>query len=103
VSVAESTGAIAIDPAAVTEIAAEVARMHPDKRMIVHYMQPHTPHLGDVNDRFKQCGISGVDDRDEDDTYSVWEAVKKHLISRAELRESHVRTSVSRTLRIFTS
>ena len=90
VSVAETTGAIATDPAVVTELAAEVARTHPDKRIVVHYMQPHTPHLGGVNDRFKQCGISGVDDREEDDTYSVWEAVKNNLITHAELRESYI-------------
>ena len=87
---AESTGAIAIDPAVVAELAAEVARTHPDKRMLVQYIQSHTSHLGGVNDRFKQCGISGVDDREEDDTYSVWEAVKNDLITHTELRESYI-------------
>ena len=68
-SVAESTGAIATDPAVVTELAAEVARTDPDKRILVQCIHPHTLHLGGVNDRFKQCGNSGVDDRDENDTF----------------------------------
>lgn len=33
-------------PATVTETALEAAETYPDKRLIVHYMQPHRPYLG---------------------------------------------------------
>lgn len=38
-----------IPPEAVTDAAIEAAENHPDKRLIVHYMQPHYPFIGGQN------------------------------------------------------
>lgn len=40
----EETGAVL--PSTVTEHAIEAAEQYPHKRLVVHYMQPHTPYLG---------------------------------------------------------
>ncbi|MDR9445458.1 MAG: hypothetical protein RI544_04785 [Haloquadratum sp.] len=50
-------------PEVVTESAIENVRKHPDKRLIVHYMQPHVPHLGsiaaNIDERIFRAAASG--------------------------------------------
>jgi hypothetical protein len=47
-------------PEAMTDIAGEVATDYPDKRLIVHYMQPHAPYLGETADRLRaEFGFGG--------------------------------------------
>ncbi|MCD6457850.1 MAG: hypothetical protein J7K82_03285 [Thermoproteales archaeon] len=36
-----------VHPEAVTKVALETKSLYPDKRLIVHYMQPHTPFIGE--------------------------------------------------------
>lgn len=36
-----------IPPEAVTEVASEAASQYPRKRVVVHYMQPHAPYIGE--------------------------------------------------------
>jgi len=45
-------------PEDVTQKAIEVSENHPDKRLIIHYMQPHTPHIGSIQNDFVQSGFS---------------------------------------------
>lgn len=52
-------------PQDVTEAALEAHKKYPNKRLIVHYMQPHTPHLGqtaeDVDGALDRFGWDGKD------------------------------------------
>lgn len=43
-----------VPPEAVTEAARDAAEEYPDKRLIVHYLQPHQPYIGPIGrDRFE--------------------------------------------------
>lgn len=41
-----------VPPAAVTERALELADEYPNKRLIVHFLQPHQPYLGPTGEKF---------------------------------------------------
>jgi len=43
----------AVPPAAVTEAALEAYERFPDKRLCIHYMQPHTPYIGKLGMELK--------------------------------------------------
>ncbi len=43
-----------VRPETVTKAAIDAAANHPDKRMIIHYLQPHSPYLSLADDR---CGF----------------------------------------------
>lgn len=64
-------------PAAVTEAALDHHETYPNKRLLVHYMQPHYPYLGDDNDTL-DLNRNGVR-----------EAVRSSSASWAEVRESY--------------
>jgi len=40
-----------VSPSKVTEMSMEIASEFPNKRLIVHYMPPHYPYLGDMGDK----------------------------------------------------
>ncbi|MES3518011.1 MAG: hypothetical protein PPP58_10140 [Natronomonas sp.] len=40
-------------PDHIREVAAEAHEAHPDKRLVVHFMQPHTPYIGPKADRIR--------------------------------------------------
>lgn len=46
----------AILPETVTERALAAARRYPRKRLIVHYMQPHTPYIGETGEQIPHRG-----------------------------------------------
>ena len=47
-------------PENVTETALELADQYPNKRLIVHYMQPHKPYLGEYSERFTYPRAQGL-------------------------------------------
>jgi hypothetical protein len=70
-----------IDPDVVTDAALECAKQYPNKRLLVHYMQPHFPYLapkwdgtfvsdGDLLTTYRESGVT----RDE-----MWEAYLDNL------------------------
>jgi hypothetical protein len=61
-----------VHPAAVCQLAQEAAEAHPDKRLIVHFMQPHVPFF-----------IDG------EPIHDVWERVKSGELDDATLRERY--------------
>lgn len=44
----DAVGGMTVRPETVTDLALDTYEEHPDKRMIVHYMQPHQPYLGET-------------------------------------------------------
>ncbi|WP_254279250.1 LTA synthase family protein [Haloarcula marina] len=49
-----------VSPEAVTQAALDTHERFPNKRLIVHYMQPHDPPIGEVGDRIEEeFGITG--------------------------------------------
>ena len=78
-------------PAAVTEKARSAHLDHPNKRLIVHYMQPHYPFIGRPDLRFQSWhpdeitdGVSG-DERPHD----PWQALSLGLIDRETVWEAY--------------
>jgi len=47
-------------PETVTEAAIQAEEEYPNKRLIIHYMQPHTPHLGDTSKKYNTSGWDGT-------------------------------------------
>jgi len=47
-----------VPPDIVTDTALEVVEKYPDKRIIIHYMQPHAPWIGETRLTAKDLGIS---------------------------------------------
>jgi len=88
----ENTGTVL--PEDVTQKAIEVSENHPDKRLIIHYMQPHAPHLGSIQDEFAQAGFNkyrGMDVQPvQKEGISIFDAARKGLITSERLHESYV-------------
>ncbi|MDQ2051398.1 hypothetical protein RBH26_13020 [Natronolimnohabitans sp. A-GB9] len=65
----EETGTVR--PEAVVEEAIAAHERYPDKRLIVHFMQPHFPFLGPTGRTFDHMGIESLDS-DERDAPNPW-------------------------------
>lgn len=86
-----------VPPEAVTEAAIEAQETYPDKRLIIHYMQPHTPHLGEIAQNLdmdnqqpgfdKFAGRDGIERRKEGE--KIFNFFEDGHISRETLRESY--------------
>jgi hypothetical protein len=85
-----------VPPGCVTEAAIEAQEKYPDKRLIIHYMQPHTPHLGEIaqdletkytlNETANPAGDTEVEEK------KIFEYYRDNQITTAELRESYRET-----------
>lgn len=65
-----------VHPRVVTERAIEAAERYPDKRLIVHYMQPHYPFIGEVGDRIDHRGHNSRMDGDTFETDTIWKRLR---------------------------
>jgi hypothetical protein len=92
----EETGTVL--PEDVTNLGLKAADQFPNKRIIVHYMQPHTPYLGGPVEELQhdQIGFDkyfGVDDMYERNTGKmVWDFYREGLLSKEELMDSYIET-----------
>ena len=75
-------------PQSVTDAALNAHRMYPNKRLIVHYMQPHAPHVGNYELGFNQRGWHSM--TEEKDGIHLWEAVRRGYITHEDLRTSYL-------------
>lgn len=59
------------DPEKVTKEALQVRRTYPDKKMIVHYLQPHKPFIGEnpINEQFGE------------EIIGVWDQLRRNIVS----------------------
>ena len=84
-------------PEIVVERAIEAYKSYPDKRLIIHFMQPHMPYLGDtaakLTNKFDLKGWDKYHGHDsisaEQTGQSIWEAVKESQITHDELRKAY--------------
>ncbi|MFB6284005.1 MAG: hypothetical protein ABEK59_08760 [Halobacteria archaeon] len=77
-------------PETLTSYAKEANREYPNKKLVVHYMQPHYPFVGGGPDLGEQAGFRKWWGRD---AASVWER-----LSRGELEEGVVREAYRKNL-----
>jgi hypothetical protein len=85
-------------PGKVTERVSECIKKYPEKRFIIHYMQPHLPHLGSVAQNL-ELEITGFDKYTGDphqeelaDGVSMWDAYTDGHLSRNQLIKSYIET-----------
>lgn len=87
-----------IPPREVVEAAVRMHDEHPNKRLIVHFMQPHIPYIGSTAERIRSSvSISGLglgdhpgNEQRNGDGYRWWDAIEANEISREETHEAYV-------------
>lgn len=93
-----STGLIC--PEAVTASAIDAHESFPNKRLVVHYMQPHAPFVDhpelNYSTNFDDLGLEIVDDHphNHEDTKcaNVWDALEKGLVERGDVWDGYGQT-----------
>jgi len=72
-----------VHPQSVVERTTEVHEQHPNKRLIVHFIQPHYPFIGETGQEIEHGTMTGngaiSDERDQD---SVWRRLEKGELSK---------------------
>lgn len=89
-----------VTPEAMTDICRSVAAEYPDKRLILHYMQPHTPYLGATADRIRErFAFAGwnpdhVSDGNPEsrDRPLIWDLVRDGEIEWSDVRSAYRET-----------
>jgi len=80
-----------VPPESVTEAAIEARKKYPDKRLIVHYIQPHYPFIGNPGLRYTTFG--GTNEMEvvssEAGASDVWDALGKGLVGKREVWEAY--------------
>jgi hypothetical protein len=69
---------------AVTEAAIEAREAHPNKRLVVHYVQPHYPFVRDPELQFTDWGGTAAIENENADVRArdVWQALRMGLVDR---------------------
>lgn len=71
-------------PETVTKRALETHRAHPEKRLVVHFVQPHEPYIGETGDRFDQFGFTGAGIVTDERTHeSMFTSLKRRRVGRS--------------------
>lgn len=86
-----------VRPETMTKIAGRTADEYPNKRLIVHYMQPHTPYLGPMAERIRETTpIAGwKTDHESDgvpeerDRPTVWDLALEGAIDWEDVRKAY--------------
>jgi hypothetical protein len=72
-------------PRQVTEAAISEIENHPKKRAIIHYMQPHAPHVGETADRFREPF-----ENESFQGHLMFRLFKSGVISKETLKQSYI-------------
>jgi len=84
-----------VPPKNVTSAAIAANEKYPTKRLIIHYMQPHSPHIGKTAERIKEkINISGwsggVNKLEEQKSgQAIWEYVKSGKVPHSDLHKAY--------------
>ena len=77
-------------PETVVTAAQEAFKHHPDKRLVIHFMQPHFPFLGDTGRRLEHGGIKGsFTETDENSKRHVWGSLRHGRISKTNVWKAY--------------
>jgi len=78
-----------VPPREVTRVAANIIKRYKEKKVIIHYFQPHAPYIGE----YKLLGYTGTEAgklKGKPPDMKIWENVRKGLISVAELKKAYL-------------
>ena len=73
---------VSVRPETVTEQALRIAEEYPDKRLIIHYMQPHQPYIGPTGEEHFKLSPGLIETLRQSDDISdklLWEAYRENL------------------------
>jgi len=77
-----------VHPEDVMEAVIEAHEAFPNKRLIVHYMQPHRPYLGETAKMLRErLDLQGYGEHDEG--IQIWGAVKQRDVTVEEIRNAY--------------
>jgi hypothetical protein len=76
-----------VPPDAVTKAALETIDEYPNKRLIVHYMQPHYPFIGKTGQQIAHGGFNPDDNVDRGG--HVWTKLQYGFLDESEVREAY--------------
>jgi len=76
-------------PETVVTATRRAAERFPEKRLIVHFMQPHFPFIGDSGRRLDHGGIEGSATENGDSKRHVWGALRHGRISKTDVRKAY--------------
>lgn len=80
-----------IHPEDVSSVALEANQRYPNKRLIIHFMQPHRPYLGEMAQRLRER-VDLVGYRNEGEGLQIWGAVKEGHVTVEEVRTAYIET-----------
>lgn len=77
-------------PSDVVTESIKIHKKHPNKRLIIHFMQPHRPHIGPTAEQIREnIKLKSFDTRGDASVDGMWWACKKGKISINEVRKSY--------------
>jgi len=87
-------------PSNLAELAINVHKKYPNKRLIIHFMQPHEPHLGEKAKKIRErVDLRGYDIHHANDGVNLnreginsWMAARRGLVADDEIREAYRQT-----------
>lgn len=77
-----------IHPEEVVQSAIEAHRKYPNKRLIIHFMQPHRPYLGSTAEELRER-VNLIGYRNQGEGLQIWGAVKQGEVSINEVRKAY--------------
>lgn len=78
-----------VRPESVVRRTLEAAEQYPNKRFVVHFMQPHFPFIGPRGQSIRQKGLTVHLDEDSSDDPNVWVATRKNQVEIEAVREAY--------------
>lgn len=80
-----------VDPAHVTDAALGAHETYPNKRVIVHYTQPHYPFALDPDLQFADMEGPGHPTEGDERALNVWDAIRKGIVTEEEAWAGYAR------------
>jgi hypothetical protein len=77
-----------IHPEDVVDAALKTNEKYPDKRLILHFMQPHRPYLGPTAEKLRER-VNLIGFRNKGDGLQIWGAAKEKKVTIEEVRRAY--------------
>lgn len=75
----------------VTKAAIEARERHPNKRLVIHYMQPHAPFFGHPELHYMDYSkMEGIEGQGQNKAGNIWEAVKRGYVDEKSAWEGYI-------------
>lgn len=70
-----------VTPQAMSQEAIKIHSEHPDKRLIIHYMQPHFPFIGEKGQQIEHTGINTGERTDDSEGLHIWFGLRDNKLN----------------------